>query len=346
MPWHKFIFIFRALSSPLRFAPWVGIALATLGHAKEFNPSFLQDWGLYNTKFPSHIRAPEAWKIEEGSYSVIVAVIDTGISPRDPALSANLWKHRSGKKTTDFGWDFVENKPNPIDIHGHGTHIAGIIGATLEAATGTSGVAHKVSIMALRYYSDQNSEAANLRNSIAAMHYAIDHGAQIINYSGGGPSYSEEEFNVVKKAEQKGVLLVAAAGNEHSNADIDSNAFYPACYPLSNIISVTATDIQNRIVPSSNWGKRRIHVAAPGERIISTIPGFQKGAMTGTSQATAFVSGIAALLRSKNPRLTSSQIKHYIETNVVQLDSLRDKVRSSGRVDAFRALQAVTKAMH
>ena len=312
--------------------------------AKDFNPSSLQDWGLYNSRFPSHIRAPEAWKLEEGNNKVIVAIIDTGISPQDPVLSPNLWKQPTGKHTASYGWDFVENKPDPIDVHGHGTHIAGIIGATLDAATGTSGVIHKVSIMALRYYSDQNSEVNNLKNSIAAMHYAIDHGAKIINYSGGGPSFSQEEFKALQRAEQKGVLLVAAAGNEHSNTDIDSNAFYPACYPLSNIISVTATDIQNRIVSSSNWGKKRVDVAAPGERIISTIPGFQKGAMTGTSQATAFVSGIAALLLSKNPRLTPAQTKHFIETNVDLIDSLKDKVKSSGRVDAYRAVLAVSKS--
>ncbi|MEO7161862.1 MAG: S8 family serine peptidase, partial [Bdellovibrionia bacterium] len=251
-------------SSAKEFIPSAGIKLKTSGPPKSFNPNTLQDWGLYNSKYPSHIRAPEAWKLEEGSNKIIVAVIDTGISPRDPALSPNLWKHRTGKQSVEFGWDFVENKPNPIDVHGHGTHIAGIIGATLDAATGTSGVTHEVSIMALRYYSDQNSESANLKNSIAAMHYAIDHGAKIINYSGGGPSFSEEEFKALQKAEQKGVLLVAAAGNEHSDTDIDTNAFYPACYPLSNIISVTATDIQNKIVSSSNWGKKRVDVAAPG----------------------------------------------------------------------------------
>jgi thermitase len=337
--------IYRAFVFSWVGIPTLGLILTQISLAKEFNPNILQDWGLYNSKYPSHIRAPEAWKLEEGSNRVIVAVIDTGISPNDPALSSNLWKHRTSKRTSIYGWDFVENKPNPIDVHGHGTHIAGIIGATLDAVTGTSGVTHEVSIMALRYYSDQNSEATNLRNSIAAMHYAIDNGAQIINYSGGGPSFSEEEYKALQKAERKGVLLVAAAGNEHSDTDIESNAFYPACYPLTNIISVTATDIQNRIVASSNWGKKKVNVAAPGERIISTIPGLQKGAMTGTSQATAFVSGIAALLLSKNPRLTPAQTKQFIESNVDFLQSLQEKVKSSGRVDAYRSVLAVSKSV-
>ncbi|MFZ9596195.1 MAG: S8 family peptidase [Bdellovibrionia bacterium] len=311
--------------------------------AEDFDPNRIQNWALYNKNYPSHIHAPEAWKIQQGNSSVVVAVVDTGIYPWDPSLAPNLWKNKNSPGEKEYGWDFVTNKPNPVDTHGHGTHIAGIIGALFNPEAGTSGVTHRVSIMAVKYYSDQNTEAENLRASIRAMRYAIEHGAKIINYSGGGPSFSNEEFEVLKEAEKKGVLLVAAAGNEHSNADDENFSFYPACYPLSNIISVASTDIQNHLLSSSNWGKNKIHVAAPGDKILSQIPGNKRALLTGTSQATAFVSGIAALLLSQNPLLTPQAIKKIILSSSDGLPELKNKVSSGGRVNAYAALLGTLK---
>ncbi len=278
----------------------------------------LKNWGLSNTSAKSHISALDAWKIEEGKKDVIVAVIDTGIDPTHKDLSKNIWRDR--KNESVYGWNYVSNKPNPLDDHGHGTHVAGIIGAVVNPSTGTSGVAHHVSIMAVKYYSESNSGSVNLANTVRAIHYAIDHGARIINYSGGGPEASEEERRALKRAEMEGVLVVAAAGNEQRDTDKVENHYFPAAYRLSNIISVAATDINNNLLKSSNWGRNGVDVAAPGENIYSTLPGGRYGYMTGTSQATAFVSGMAALLLSQNPKLTPAEVRAIIRASVEHQD--------------------------
>lgn len=302
----------------------------------------LKNWGLANSLAKSHIQALDAWNIEEGSPNVIVAVIDTGIDPKHKDLAKNIWHNDKSKPDqTIFGWNFVTNQANPIDDHGHGTHVAGIIGATVNSKNGISGVAHRVSIMSVKYYSEINPGAVNLKNTIKAIQFAIDHGARIINYSGGGPEFSEEEYLTIKKAATKGILFVSAAGNEHQNIDQAANAYYPSSYAMNNIISVAATDIQNNLLQSSNWGKTKVDVAAPGENIYSTLPGGRYGYMSGTSQATAFVSGLAALLISKNPTLTPSEIKKIISQSADRFPQLSEKVSSGGRVNAYRALLAL-----
>jgi thermitase len=299
----------------------------------------LKNWGLANLEAKSHIHALDAWKIQEGNRGVIVAVIDTGIDPKHKSLSMNLWHDPKAKET--FGWNFVSDKANPVDENGHGTHVSGIIGAIADPATGVSGVAHHVSIMPVKYYSDANPGSVNLRNTVKAINYAVDHGARIINYSGGGPEFSEDEYLAVKKAEAQGVLFVAAAGNEHQNTDKVENYYYPSAYRLTNIISVAATDIHNKLLASSNWGKKNVDVAAPGENIFSTLPGNQYGYMSGTSQATAFVTGMAALLLSQDPTLQPQRLKEIIMASVDQIGELKDKVATGGRVNAYLALMTL-----
>jgi thermitase len=294
-----------------------------------------KNWGLINTQtIKSHISALDAWKIEEGSKNVYVAVIDTGIDPTHPDLQKNIWHDPAAREQQVFGWNYVTNKANPTDEHGHGTHVAGIVGAVANPKTGVGGVAQKVSIMSVKYYSDSNPGSVNLANTVRAINYAIDHGARIINYSGGGPEFSEDEYLAIKRAESKGILFVAAAGNEHQNTDMIENYYYPSAYRLSNIISVAATDIKNNLLQSSNWGKTQVHVAAPGENIFSTLPGGRYGYMSGTSQATAFVTGIAALLLSHDPKLTQTQIRKIIQASVDKIPQLQGKLASGGRVNA------------
>jgi subtilisin family serine protease len=300
-----------------------------------------KNWGLINPKSNSHIDAPDAWKIEEGSSNIVVAVIDTGIDANNKDLNKNLWKDPARKGQNVYGWNFVTDKPNPNDDHGHGTHVAGIIGAVADPQNGMSGVAHHVSIMSVKYYSESNPGSVNLRNTIRAINYAVEHGARIINYSGGGPEFSEDEYLAIKKAEAKGILFVAAAGNEHQNTDLTENYYYPSAYRLSNIISVAATDINNNLLPSSNWGKTHVDVAAPGENIYSTLPGGRYGYMTGTSQATAFVTGVAALLLSKDPSLTPVQLKELIMASVDRFPQLESKLVTGGRLNAYSALLAL-----
>ena len=297
-----------------------------------------KNWGLGL----SAAKVQKAWTITQGSKNVVVAVIDTGIDANHPDLKANLWKAPTNSNV--YGWDFVTRSANPTDSHGHGTHIAGIIGAIANSRTGTAGVAQSIQIMPIRYYSETAPGSLNLANTIKALHYAIDNGARIINYSGGGPEYSEDEFQAMKEAQQKGILIVAAAGNDHHNTDLDDNRYYPAAYELKglkNIISVASINSDGKLLSSSNWGVKSVDIAAPGEGILSTIPGGKYGKLTGTSQATAFVSGVAALILSKQPSLSPVQVKEIIMRSATLSQELRGKVASAGSLDAFKALSAI-----
>jgi thermitase len=295
----------------------------------------IKNWGLMSTK------APKAWEKQTGSRDVVVAIIDTGIDPTHPDLSSNIWHD---PKEKNIGWNFVSNQGNPIDEHGHGTHVAGIIGSVINPEHGTSGVVQEVSLMPIKYYSDKNSGLVNLSNTVKAIHYAIEHGARIINYSGGGPDPSPEEEQAIREAEVAGILFVAAAGNEHQNTDQKENYYFPAAYshqpknPLSNIISVAAIDIHDNLLPSSNWGKNSVDVAAPGDSILSTLPQRRYGKMSGTSQATAFVTGIAALLLAQDPSLTPQEIKRIILKSVDPVEKLQGQLISGGKVNTYSAL--------
>jgi subtilisin family serine protease len=328
----------------------LGCSVALMGIAAPQKPrdphaafaAKIKNWGIINAnKIRSHINALDAWKITSGNPKVVVAVIDTGLDAGHKDLAKNVWHDPNDKTRNVYGWNFVVNQPNPIDDHGHGTHVAGIIGAVTDLEAGVSGVAQQVSIMPVKYYSDANPGSVNLRNTVKAINYAVEHGARIINYSGGGPEFSEEEYLAIKKAEAKGVLFVAAAGNEHQNTDLVENYYYPSAYRLSNIISVAAIDINNNLLPSSNWGVNKVDVAAPGENIYSTLPGGRYGYMSGTSQATAFVSGMAALLLAKDPKLTPKQIREIIMRSVDPEPQLVGKLATAGKVNAYNALMTL-----
>jgi len=286
------------------------------------------DWGLVNTGFfdvfsPSvqPIRA----QVESCSSQVVVAVVDTGIDYTHPELKDSLWinpgevgywepprsqvangcRDKSCNGLDDdgngfaddvVGWDFVNDVPLPYDTHGHGTHIGGII-ASRPSEAGVIGICPQVSVMALKYYDNSGIGYNNLQNTVRAFQYAVNNGAHIINYSGGGADPSPSERLAVEEAQKRGVLLVAAAGNDGHNNDLIP--YYPASYPLDNIISVASINRQNQLLPSSNFGSRTVHIAAPGLSILSSLPSGRFGTMSGTSQATAFVTGAAALLASQ-----------------------------------------------
>lgn len=297
------------------------------------------NWGLTNCVEKSHIQAEDAWKIE-GTNEVVVAVIDSGIDAKHPLLKDKLWK--SPKNPSVYGWDFVTNRPNPTDTLGHGTHVAGTIGASVSEM-GHIGVSNHVKIMVINYYSSTNPGSVNLQNTVKSIQYAVDNGAKIINYSSGGNEFSENEYLAIKYAEEKGVLFISAAGNEGSNSDMPENYYYPSAYRLPNMISVAATDIHNDKTEVSNWGKRKVDVTAPGKNIFSTLPNRQMGYMSGTSQATAFVTGIAAMILSKNPNLTPEQVKKIIVGSVDKFSKLSTVVASGGRVNAYKALLYLEK---
>lgn len=320
------------------------------------DPAIKKNWGLLSN-IKATISAKSAWEITKGDREIIVAVIDTGIDIHHPDIKNNLWKNKGetgfdakgNNKATNgidddnngyiddvHGWNFVHNDHELKDNHGHGTHIAGIVGAEGGNGIGISGVAPKVSLMILKYYDPKAKFNDNLRNTIKSIHYATKMKAHIINYSGGGLDYSREEYMAVKKAKDKGILFVAAAGNEKSNSDI--KPYYPADYNLDNIISVTAINPKAQVLHSSNFGNNSVHIAAPGKDIFSTLPNGRYGHMTGTSQATAFVSGVASLILAKNKSMKYTEVRTQILKTADELPGLKGKTKTSGKLNSWAAL--------
>lgn len=316
------------------------------------DPAIKQAWGLKKSD------AARAWSVSKGSKDVLVAVIDTGIDENHEDLKTNLWNNpgesgldaKGRDKATNgidddangfvddvHGWNFVSNNNRLDDNHGHGTHIAGIIGAEAGNKKGISGIAPNVSLMVLKYFDPKVPNTDNLKNTVAAIQYAVKMGAHIINYSGGGTDYSQEEFEAVQLAENKGVIFVAAAGNERSNSD--QHHYYPADYKLKNIISVTAIDPTTEVLPSSNYGTDTVDIAAPGQNILSCLPHNSYGLMTGTSQATAFVTGAAVLvIAHKGQYFQAEEVKKYILGTGDTSSSLIAKTKTARQLNLFKAL--------
>ena len=254
-----------------------------------------QDWALSAIGFFkafTPLVQPARSEIKPCSPEVVVAVVDTGIDYTHPELKNNIWInigetgawkgtstqmsrvngcHDKSCNAIDddgngfvddvVGWDFVHDVPLPYDTHGHGTHISGIIAASAANGIGITGVCPRVSIMPLKYYDSSGLGYNNLANTVRAIHYAVRMGANIINYSGGGADPSPAEKAAIEEAEHKGILFVAAAGNDgHDNTQIP---YFPASYGLDNIVSVASMNQQSQLLPSSNYG-RTVNVAAPG----------------------------------------------------------------------------------
>ncbi|MBI3557561.1 MAG: S8 family serine peptidase, partial [Deltaproteobacteria bacterium] len=319
-----------------------------------------------------------AWDIETGSRDTVVAVIDTGVDYNHEDLAPNMWHDPANIK--NIGWDFVDNDAFPYDVTspinaftgagnpGHGTHCAGNVGAAGDNSLGTSGVAKKVSIMALRMLNQDGS--GETAAGIKAIDYATQHGARVISASWGSDGASDDDQLLkesIQRAEAKGVLFIAAAGNvspsDQKNADNDTNAAqrtYPASFDVANIISVAASDQKGRMANFTHFGAKSVHLAAPGEKSFSTvpevrdpkgypsggkyedsmeIPGLGKAPWDGTSMATPQVAGAAALLISHHPTWTYAQVKNRILQTVRVEPTLTGKVASNGVLDAGAALK-------
>lgn len=224
------------------------------------------------------IDAPAAWDIQTGDEDVVVAVIDTGVDYNHPDLAANMWVNEGeipGNGIDDdengfvddvYGYDFANYDGDPMDDNAHGTHCAGTIGAVGDNGIGVAGVAWNVQIMAVKFLTADGwgtSEAA-----IEAIAYADMMGARVLSNSWGGGGYDRLLYETISAVNG---LFVAAAGND--SMDTDSMPFYPACYDLDNIISVGATDHDDNVAWFSNFGRESVDLFAPGDMILSTVPG-------------------------------------------------------------------------
>ena len=320
------------------------------------DPKYPEQWSLPLMKLP------QAWAIEKGDREVVIAIIDSGIDYRHDDLAPKAWINPGEVPDNDldddgngyiddvYGWDFtdapnlqaegdyIEGDDEPIDERGHGTHVAGIAGAMPDNGIGIAGVAWDCPLMAIRAgLSLGGSSRLQDDDSAAAIVYAADNGASVINMSWGSERRSFVIQDAIDYAHARGVVLVAAAGNSQKAA-----AIFPAAY--RKVIAVASTEQNQQRFYQSNFGAS-VDIGAPGNVILSTQINNQYRLLTGTSMASPHVAGVAALILAKRPALTHEEVRHILINTadpVYQEDSdvLDEKFVGAGTVNAERALLA------
>ncbi len=327
------------------------------------DPDFVNQWGLNNTGANggvagADIHAEAGWNTATNAAStLIVGMLDSGALLTHQDLQPNLWVNPTGggqkvmlasasdstgaaTSVTDTdslnGLNAVAGSGAPVDDVGHGTHTSGIVGAVGNNSLGVSGVAWKVQLMELKFLDSTGS--GTLADELACISYAIDNKVSILSASFGSQGASQAEMNAIQTAGAAGIIFVCAAGNSAENIDI--SPFFPADYPLDNIICVGATD--NRDLPSyfSNYGSGSVELFAPGENILSTYYSSDSAYayLSGTSMATPMVSGAVALVRTQFPGENYRQTINRILNSVDANPALAGKCQTGGRLNLETAL--------
>lgn len=295
------------------------------------------------------IAAPAAWDLQTDASDVIVAVVDTGISYTHEDLEANLW---TDPNTNSHGFScFGTCIPGGEDDQGHGTHVAGVIGAQTFNTSGVAGINWRVQLLSMKFLNSEGfgytSDAVLVFDKLVELKRS-GLNIRVSNNSWGGSGYSQAVMEALERAEAAGILTVAAAGNYVGITDV--NRFYPADYPLHGIISVMATDSADITANFSAWGVATVDIAAPGVNVLSTVPtgscslcnpgGYS--ALSGTSMATPHVAGVAAAIFHRNPTLSV-----YEARDIILAPSSRDPLppqwsidsTTSGRLNFAKAIQ-------
>ncbi|MEI6805415.1 MAG: S8 family peptidase [Myxococcaceae bacterium] len=330
---------------------------STLLHKKD--EQYSQQWALNNIgqkvgkidgKVDADINAPEAWNVTKGDRDVVLGIIDTGILYTHPDLVDNVWTNAGeipGNNKDDDGDGYIDDvhginamdkTGDPLDDNGHGTHCSGIMGGTNTKGQGIFGVNQKVSIVGCKFLDSDGS--GNMSDALVCMDYftklktRTDNPVNLvaINASWGGRSSSKAMQDAIKVLGDNGILFVAAAGND--TEDNDKKASFPANFKLANIISVAATNNRDELSSFSNFGNKSVHVAAPGEDILSTYLDNGYETLSGTSMATPHATGLIGLLKAKDPSLTPIQLKNLVMAGGTSLNILSGKVISSRRIRA------------
>ncbi|HTL12407.1 MAG TPA: S8 family peptidase [Bdellovibrionota bacterium] len=299
------------------------------------------------------VQSTYAWAYTTGSPSLVVAVVDTGIDYTHADLARNIWtntKEIPGNGIDDdhngyvddvHGWDFVHGTNTPMADDAptyHGTHVAGTIAAVGGNGIGIKGHAPTVKLMPLKFMNSSGSGFTS--DAVRAIDYAIANGAWIISASWGSYSYSLTLDAAMKRAHDRGLLFVAAAGNDGRN--IDQFPFYPASYNYNNVVSVAASTSTDTLATWSNYGKNNVDVAAPGQSIYSTKNGNTYQYLSGTSMATPLVSAVLALIWSRDPTAYASTVRQELMATVTRNLYYSGRVASGGRVNAYSAVRGVT----
>ncbi|MFN7825424.1 MAG: S8 family serine peptidase [Pseudobdellovibrionaceae bacterium] len=278
------------------------------------------------------VQAEAAWAKagNKGSKQVVVAVIDTGVDYKHQSLAPNMVP----------GYDFARNDADPDDTTsaqnpGHGTHCAGIVGASGLVDGGIIGLSPEVSMMPIRFLDERGS--GDLNNGIKSIDFAIEKGVDVISASWGAAiprSQAQPLIEAVQRAEKAGIVFVVAASNDGKNND--SFEVYPAKAGFSNVIAVAASNSNDQKPSWSNFGKATVDVAAPGDGIMSTLPKDKYGNLSGTSMATPLVSGLVALIKAQDPSLKPEEIKSLIQATGAKVAI---QTACDCRVDALAAVE-------
>lgn len=325
-------------------------------HVVPTDPFLLDEghlWGLYNDgRFGgdpiSDIDAENGWKLRKDAPNTIVAVIDTGVRRTHEKLAPNMWVNAGeslngldddGNGYVDdlFGFDAYDNDMDPLDENGHGTHVAGIIGASGYNTGGILGVAWDVQIMGLRFLGPRGFGVTS--DAVRCIDYAQRNGARILNNSWGGRGKSHALEAAIQRCAEDNILFVTSAGN--ANVDIDVQPLYPAAYPNRNIISVAAHDRKDEPAFFTNRGFQKVDISAPGVDIRSAafFSDTATKRLSGTSMAAPFVSGILALLDAEFPNSENHQLLNRLYRGAGKMDPLHRHISQTGsRADLYGSL--------
>lgn len=281
------------------------------------------------------------WKDHPGSKDIIIAVVDTGVDYKHEDLKNNMWQNLAelnGKPGYDddgngyiddvYGYNFSKNNSDPMDDNHHGTHVSGIIGAE-HNSVGIAGVIKNANIMAVKFMDKKGR--GNLEKALKATKYAVENGAVVVNNSWGSLGHSQILEDYMSEAASKGVLFVAAAGNNYKN--LDKSPLYPAAFRIPNQITVAALNPENRMTGFSCYGKETVHIAAPGRNIMSTTPKNTYKVLSGTSMSAPYVAAAIGLYKASNPQATIEEIKRKIIESAVHVPHFTGKTYSEGRLD-------------
>ena len=327
--------------------------------------SFGQLYGLLNTGqiiqgqtgiAGADIDADLAWDVTTGSIANVVGVVDTGVNYNHPDLAANMWSAPAqftvtigGTNTTcaagTKGFRSINGVKScdPNDDHSHGSHVSGTIGAVGNNGLGVAGVNWTARMMGLKFLNSSGSgTTADAVNVIefaiqAKAHFGASANVRVLSNSWGGGGFSTTLFNQITKANQNGMLFVAAAGNSGSNNDASS--FYPSSYNVDNVVSVAATDNRDAKAGFSNYGATSVDLGAPGVSVLSTVLGNSYSSFSGTSMAAPHVSGAAALILAACPSLNTADLKNLIFNSVDLILSMSGITATGGRLNVNNAIQ-------
>lgn len=322
---------------------------AAVPRAAPNDPRFDDLWGLHSSA-DAGIDAVAAWDIQTGSRDIIVAIIDTGIDYNHEDLRDNLWRNpgesgdgRENNGVDDDnngfvddwrGWNFERDTNDPMDAHGHGTHVAGTIGAVGNNGKGVVGVNWQVTLMPLRFIGADGFGESD--DGIRAILYAADNGARVMSNSWGGDPFMQSMEDAIRYARDRGVVFVAAAGND--DRDNDQFPHYPSNYEVENVVAVAASNGSGDLADFTNTGRRKVDLAAPGVGILSTFGrnGYQY--LDGTSMATPHVSGVAALIMAQYPGISYRQTIIRLFGGVDRKSSHAGYSVTGGKLNAQKSL--------